>query len=311
MVKSLDFSLGKKTLVSLFFLIILGANSYSQDIEPRRWTVLPLGINAVGAGYAYTFGDVRFDPVLDVTDVTIEVNTLIASYIRPFRIGKNFARVDVLIPYTIARWDGYLSGAPASLNQSGFPDPRIRISMSLFGPKASGPKELKEYFANNPVNTFLGVSLAVTLPLGQYFEDKLINLGGNRFIFRPQVGMVHNWGLWSYELTGSVFIYGNNNDFFNGQEFKQDPIFAIQSHLIKRFKNSMWGSLSVGYGLGGESIVNRQPNSDSRGNILWSGAFGFKVLKKHGIKLAYIRLSTHEDVGSDSNSIIVGWSTIF
>ena len=33
-----------------------------QDIEPRRWGTLPLGTQAIGSGYAYSFGDVLFDP---------------------------------------------------------------------------------------------------------------------------------------------------------------------------------------------------------------------------------------------------------
>jgi hypothetical protein len=38
----------------------------------------------------------------------------------------------------------------------------------------------------------------VQLPTGEYFDDRLINLGTNRFMFRPQIGVQHqrrNWTL--------------------------------------------------------------------------------------------------------------------
>ena len=40
----------------------------AQDLEPRRWTPLPAGLNVVGAGYIATRGDVFLDPVLLVED---------------------------------------------------------------------------------------------------------------------------------------------------------------------------------------------------------------------------------------------------
>ena len=50
-------------------------SGYSQDVEPRRWTSIPLGINVVGATYVYTNAQVNFDPVLELTDVSLEANT--------------------------------------------------------------------------------------------------------------------------------------------------------------------------------------------------------------------------------------------
>ena len=38
----------------------------AQDIEPRRWTPLPVGMNVLGAGIIYTDGDIAFDPVLEL-----------------------------------------------------------------------------------------------------------------------------------------------------------------------------------------------------------------------------------------------------
>lgn len=299
------------TRVFLCFVALLAQGSFAQDIEPRRWTPLPLGTQIVGVAYGYTDGEIFFDPVLQAEDATVSINAMAVQYVRPFKIGKKLARLDVLVPYSTAKWKGLLAGEPTTVQRNGFADPRVRLSVNLVGPDAMNAKEFREYVVTHPVSTSIGASLAITLPFGKYFEDKLLNIGQNRFVFRPQIGIVHQWGLWSYEFTGSVFIFTNNNNFFNGAVRKQDPVFAVQTHLIKRFKNRMWGSLSLGSGLGGQSIINKQPNDDQRGDILGALSFGLPIMKNQGVKLALVRAQTLNDIGANTSSFVLGWSIIF
>ena len=66
----------------------------------------------------------------------------------------------------------------------------------------------------NPVNTTVGAALEIVMPFGDYNESKLINLGGNRMVYRPQLGILHQRRNWQFELTGSVFLYGDNDEFW-------------------------------------------------------------------------------------------------
>lgn len=300
-----------KLIVSLAFIFCFSSSLLGQDVEPRRWTPIPIGIHVVGAGYAHTNGNLFFDPVLQITDAKVELNSIVAVYVQPFRIGNKLGRIDANIPYVFAKWDGLLEGQPASVSRSGIADPRLRISMNIIGPGVLNPKEMKEYYQTHPVNTTLGVSLAIRFPLGQYFDDKLLNIGSNRFMFRPQVGMVHSWGKWSYELTVSAFLFTNNNDFYINQTKKTDPIYAIQTHLIRAFSPKYWASISAAYGTGGVSIVNNNSLGDERANFLGSAAFGMRIFKTQSLKFTYLRTEAVDNVGVDTNSLIFGWSVIF
>ncbi len=289
--------------------MLLGSSCFAQDIEPRRWSNIPLGTDILGVGYVHTNGKIFFDPLLQVQDAKFTSNSFIVQYIKPFKIGSKSARLDVMIPYSIARWEGLLNGVSTTVNRNGIADPRIRISLNFIGMSAMKPKEMIEFLKTNPKRTSFGASLAITLPLGQYFDDKLLNLGQNRFVFRPQIGMLHHWKNWSYELSGSVFLYTKNEDFSNGKTRKQNAVFAAQTHLIRSFKSKMWVSLSFGYGLTGESFVNNEPNNDDRSDILGATSFGFALSKKQAIKLSYIRTETLNDIGANLNSILLSWST--
>jgi hypothetical protein len=299
------------TILIICALSLFNFKTFAQDVEPRRWTSLPLKSNIIGVGYAYTSGKILFDPVVHIEDAKVNVNTFAIQYVRPFKLGNKLARVDVLLPYSIAQWEGLLGGIPQATSRNGLADPRLRLSVNFIGPSAMEANELQEYMVSHPVHTVVGASLSVTFPLGQYYEDKLLNLGQNRFVFRPQVGFVHTWRKWSYELTGSVFLYTNNNDFFNGKTRKQDPVFALQTHLVRRFKPGIWGSLSFGTGLAGQSIVNNQPNNDNQENILAGLSFAFPIMKQQSLKLVYIRSQTLTKIGGDTNTLNASWSVLF
>ena len=298
-------------LLLLFAVSFLSKISMAQDIEPRRWTNLPLGSNAVGIAYGYTSGEVLFDPLLEIEDASVRAHTGVASYVHPFRIGKKFARVDVLIPFSNARWEGLLQGEGVSTERTGLVDPIVRMSYHLLGPPALNLEQLREYLTEHPVYTTLGASLAVSIPLGQYSDEKLINLGLNQFFFRPQIGVSHNWARWSVEFDVSAYIYTNNDNFFNDGTKDQKPLMATQAHLIKRFNSGIWASFSAGYGLGGASRINRLSKDDERSNLLNSASLGFPVGKGQSAKVVYIYGQTLTDVGSNTHSLVLAWSILF
>ena len=72
----------------------------------------------------------------------------------------------------------------------------------------------------------MGAALSMQLPTGQYLEDKLINLGGNRFTFSPQLGVRQKYYNWSFEATGMARLHTDNTSFFNGKRRQQDPYYT-------------------------------------------------------------------------------------
>jgi hypothetical protein len=305
----------RRTRICLRFILccclLRFGHASGQDLEPRRWTPLPVGTQVLGVGYGRTVGDLFLDPVLLIEDAEVDVHSVGLSYVHSFSIAGKPFRLDALFPWQNARWKGLLDGAPASVTRVGLAGPIIRLSVNLAGAPAVGPAELRKYMKSRPVNTVVGAAVAVILPLGEYFEDKLLNLGQNRFTIRPQLGVVHTRGPWSYELTGSVFLYSDNDEFFNGKKLEQDPIYAVQTHLIRVFKGGTWASLSAGYGWGGRSTVNGERKDDERGIFLSVLSLGVPVGRRQSVKAAYIRSRTTKDTGSDLDTLAVAWSLRF
>ena len=297
------------------FAVLVGAAlhniSFAQELEPRRWAHVPVDTNYFAVGYIKTDGDVLFDPVLQIEDATVRVDTVVATYLRSFDWSGKTARFDISVPYQKAIWKGLLDGSPAKAVREGLADPRVRLSVNFIGAPALKGKALQAYRARHTTNTVVGAALAVSLPLGEYKEDKLLNLGQNRFIIRPQLGLVHTRGPWSFELTGSAFLYTDNNEFWNGNKREQDALFALQTHIIRSFQRGIWASVSAGAVRAGQSAINGEDKDDAKEDYLYALSAGMPVSRTSSIKIAYARGRTQRNVGSDADNIAVGYIRAF
>ena len=300
--------LTKFVAACLILLFVAGDPVFAQDLEPRRWSQLPTGVNFIGAGLAYSTGDIFLDPVLEIEDGEVDLFVAGVSYVRSFGLFGRSARFDVSVPYADGRWDGLLQGEPASVERKGLKDPRFRLSVLLYG----GPALDRKEFAETPrSNTVVGVALSVLAPLGEYFDDKLINLGDNRWIIRPQLGVTHTRGPWTYELTGSVFFFTENDSFFGGTTLENDPLYTIQGHLIYTFRPGLWASLSTAYGDGAEPSVSGVPKESSTENWLSAISFGLPLSRSEGLKFTYVRSRTQVPTGADLNTLQLSYSKMF
>ena len=290
---------------------MLAAGLAAEDIEPRRWTSLPVGTTVLSVGAIRTDGDIAFDPVLEIEDATVESTTTVVSVIRAFDLLGQTARLDVRLPHKHSRWEGLLRGEPRSVDRRGPGDPRLRLSINFLGSPALRGREFQAYRASHPVNTTAGAALAVTLPLGEYQNDKLLNLGQNRFAITPQLGVVHTRGPWSYEVTGSVSFYTKNSEFLVDHTREQDPIFALQTHAVHTSPGGWWASLSAAYDWGGESAIDGVAKSDYREDLLYGVAAGFAIAPQATIQIAYVASRVQTAIGWDSDNFAIGCSFRF
>ena len=88
----------------------------------------------------------------------------------------------------------------------------MRFSVNFYGAPALSLEE----FTNYQQDLIIGASMQVSVPLGQHDEDKLVNLGNNRWFIKPDIGISKAWGALAIELSTRMNIFSKNNDFFGG-----------------------------------------------------------------------------------------------
>ncbi|MBW1789334.1 MAG: transporter [Deltaproteobacteria bacterium] len=200
-----------------------------------------------------------------------EANVMIANYARHFTLfnrasslAVNLAggSVDVdvntsLVPPQFLP-PGIAPGITFSQSASGFADPSVQLDVNLFG--TSQLKSTVDLVNYEPKWT-LDAAVLLAFPIGQYDEDKLVNMGLNRWYGRFALPIKYHFGAFapgyrsSFELTPSVWLFAENDDFL-GQKLKNDPMWQIEAHLTHDFTRSFFGSLDLLYRGGFQSEIN-------------------------------------------------------
>jgi hypothetical protein len=284
----------------------------AQQLEPRAYANLPVGLNFLIAGYTYSQGDVLADPSLPVSDAKSKVNALILGYGRSLDFWGKSGSVGLVLPYAELSASGQLSTsgqtAPqsASVTRNGFGDPVLRLAINLLGAPALSPAQFREYRQD----TIVGASLVVTAPWGQYDGTKLVNIGTHRWSFKPEVGISQAVGPWILEGAFGVTFFADNDEFFGGHARKQDPLYAAQGHVIYYFDPGLWGALDLTYYAGGRTSVDGVLNNDLQQNSRWGATLG-KSLDLHNSLKAYFSSGVVARTGTKFDTVGIAWQHLW
>jgi len=253
----------------------------AQDIEPRAYSNAPVGVNFLIAGYARTQGGLSFDSSLPASNPDLTTSSAVVAYARVLDIAGKSAKFDVIVPITDLSGSVDLDGERLRRDISGLADPRFRLSVNFFGAPALSLKE----FAGFEQDLIVGASLQVTAPAGQYDASRLVNLGTNRWSFKPELGVSQALGRWTLEGTAAVTLFTDNDDFYQGRSRSQDPLYSLQAHVIYGFRSGVWGALDANYFAGGRTTVDGTLNNDLQQNWRVGATLAFPVNVRNSIKL--------------------------
>lgn len=281
---------------------ILSISSFAQELEPRGLTNVPVGMNFALAGYGYAQGNILLDPAVPIEDLNGKVHTIIGAYVHAINLFGLSGKVDIVAPYAIGNWDGKLTGIDTTTARSGMGDLRFRLSFNFFGAPALKKSEFADYKPEN----ISGLSLQVTAPTGQYYPDRLINLGSNRWVFRPQWGFARYINKWILETYVSTWIFTRNADFYGGNELKQNNLYAIKFHAIRSLKRGMWMAFNAGYAFGGGTFINGEEKDTRISTFRFGFTYSLPLGMHHSLRFTGISAIRLEK-GSDFDALFVSY----
>ena len=288
--------------LALAALAAVALPASAQDIEPRAYSNAPIGVNFLVAGYAYTRGGLAFDTAVPITDVNLHTSNAVVAYARVFELGGQSAKFDVTVPYAWLSGTASYKGDPVERVVDGFTDPVFRVSANFFGAPALSLKE----FAGYEQDLIVGGSFRVVAPGGQYDDTRIVNIGLNRWSFKPELGISKAIGHWTFELTGAVALFTRNNDFYGGRTRAQDPLYSVQAHAIYSFRSGIWSSLDATYFMGGRTTIDGVRDNNLQQNWRLGGTLAFPVDVRNSIKL-YASSGVSDRTGNSYDLLGIAW----
>lgn len=252
-------------------------------MEPRAYSASPIGTNFVVMGYAHLRGSVLTDPSVPVTDIYAKIDAYALGYAHTFGLAGRSANLGVAVPYMRAKVTGQVFDEPASAYRAGMGDARLRFAVNLIG----GPALTREEFAERVPTTSVGASLSIVAPTGQYVPTRLINVGANRWVYKPEIGVSQPLGDWFAEVSAGVWLYKDNNDFFGGQRKSQDPLWEYQLHGGYNFRPGLWLAVDAAHYSGGQTTVNGVEKQDMQENSRYGTTLSVPLGPGWQTKFAY------------------------
>lgn len=283
-------------------LLLMPVRASAQELEPRAYSNAPVGLNFLVTGVSYLEGGIATDPAGPIENAELAVWGPVVGYARTLDVAGRSAKVDIVVPYGFLSGTADVAGQPRERGVAGFWDPKLRFSLNFFGAPALAPQE----FARYRQDLIMGLSVQVGVPLGQYDDERVVNLGSHRWSIKPELGASKALGLWTLELAAGATFYTDNDDYFADQTREQEPVYSVQGHLVYTFASRIWVGVDATYYEGGVTTIDGVESSDRLRNSRLGLTISLPVNTQSSIKLfAHSGISVR--TGTDFDAIGAAW----
>jgi hypothetical protein len=297
-------------------LLLILPTLVSAQVPPRFYWKSLSGTNAVPVIYQSLSGNANpLDPAYVVSaNANFEADVTVAGYAKLLPLFDRPAMLAVLAPMGRVTATGTVAGNTINQSASGYGDPLVEFNINLIGPKPL--MNIPDLLRYEP-GFSLDLIVDLAIPIGEYDNDQVVNLGQNRWYGRIGAPIVWQIGAWvpgrrtTLELLPSIWLFGDNDDYLAGQNLETDPIFQLEAHLTRDFTEHFWGSLDTAWLSGGKSTVNGQSGS-SLDNIGLGYTLGYQINENMQFTFGYMATINDSDPGDLQMdgfriSLVFGW----
>ena len=291
--------------VGLSIVVAIGGTSvaFAQELEPRAYSASPVGATFLVVAASRSSGSVFTDPSIPLEDVHATLGAAAIGIGHTFNLFTRTALVTGAVPYGRGTATGRIEETTQKASRTGWVDARAKLSVNLLGGRALTPAE----FAQAPRSTIVGVSFTVAMPTGQYYPDRLVNLGSNRWSYKPEAGISVPVGRWTFDGYVGLWLFGENNEFFPGTARRaQDPVTAVQGHVSYTLRPRFWLAFDATWYRGGTTTIDGIPKADLQRNSRLGVLVSVPLGHRQAVKASYSAGATTR-FGGDFKTFGLAW----
>lgn len=284
-------------------VFLIAGTVIAQDLDPWVYGNLPTKMNSAAISYGLAEGNILSDPSSPIQEFETTTNKIALGYLRTMDIFGKLGRFQVIMPFSFMSGRARVNGKDTAGSRTGFEDLRIRIGLNILGSPPLEPKQFGTYRQE----FIFGASMVVTVPVGLYYPERLVNLGTNRWGFKPEIGVSLRVGEFFCELYTGVKLSTANYEFQVNKTLKQFPLYSIQSHVSHTFKKSIRMAISGTYVNGGQTSVNDFKQNNYIRHLRGGVSAGVSLGRSHLIVLqANTTITTNASL--DYRSVVLSYS---
>lgn len=278
----------------------------AQELDPRAYAPAPVGTSFLLVGVGGSEGELLFDPSLHTENVRADLAVVTTAFGWTFGLAGRQARMQVAVPMAWGDVEGEVDGHPERAPLNGMVDPRVKLSVGLRGLPALDAAA----FARAPRRTIVGASVTVVAPLGSYRSDRLVNLGYNRWGFKPEIGVSRSVGRWTLDGYAGVWLFTANDEYFPGRARRlQRPVASLQGHASYAVTRRMWVAGNATWFGGGQTRIDGVRSPDEQRNSRLGATLSIPLDAHHSVKVIY-STGARTRRGSDFDTLSIQWQRV-
>lgn len=264
----------------------------AQFTDPRNYDNTPTGINQLEVSYAYAHANASIDASLIVTGASLNLNQGTIDYTRYFGFLHRLMWLEAAVP--VAALGGSISGTSVHGSTTGVGDSSYQVAMLFKGAPALTVAEFQNY---RPTTT-LGGSFTVTAPTGSYNSNRILNLGSDRWSFKPEIALTHPFGPdqnWEFNAYANVFFFTDNTTYHGKEILRQEPLPGLEAHISYSFSDKVWASLDARYSLRATTYLNGVDQNNSQQNLILGSEVGVSLSSRNSLLLEFGKAVVHQN----------------
>ncbi|WP_055092424.1 transporter [Flavobacterium aquidurense] len=300
-----------KLYATLIFLMTIQMAVSQNATEAKIYQNYPIGMQMLQGGYLLQTTNSTIDGAITIPNRDIDINAHIGyvRYANFFNLAGKTAGVQVMLPYV--NIDADILGYNA--NKSGMGDIMVVLGTNIIGGDAlSFPQ-----FLQTKKQLALAWSLAVTMPTGSYSDSQLLNPGGNRWQFKPEIALTVPVDNWDFEAYLNAKFFTRNNALPNllpsgtPSKLEQKAFYGLTLHAVYNFNQKFWISADAAGRVGGETKKDGIAQEDSQSVAGVGGTFNYSPSLFHQFGINYITAAGGNDYAPNGSLFTVKYTYVF
>ena len=280
----------------LFTCLLVSAirpdDACAQFTDAHNYDNTPVGLNQIELSYAYLHSNASIDNSIVIAGAKLNLNQGTINYTRYFGLVNRLMWVDAGVP--LAGLSGEVKGTNIHGSVSGSGDSSFQLGALFKG----GPALSVSQFENYKPTTILGMSFTVTAPTGLYHADKILNLGADRWSFKPEIALSHPFGpeeKWQVDAYANAYFYTGNTSYHGRQILRQEPLPGVEGHISYALNEKLWLSLDTRYSFRGTTSVDGADQGNPQRNFILGSEMNVSMNSRNSLLFEFAKALVHEN----------------
>ena len=264
----------------------------AQFTDAHNYDNTPAGMNQIELSYSYVHANASIDSSLVIEGAKLNLYQGTSSYTRYFGLANHLMWVSAGIP--LAGLSGEVTGTSIRNSIGGTGDSSYQVGALLKG----GPALSASQFENYKPTTIVGVSLSMTAPTGLYRSTKILNLGADRWSFKPEIALSHPFGpqqKWQIDAYANAYFFTNNTSYQGREILRQEPLPGFEGHISYALSDRVWVSGDTRYSFRGSTSVNGVDQGNPQRNVVLGSEVNVNINSRNSLLFEFAKAPVHQN----------------